>query len=129
MKKTRLGVGNDLFNNVNSIQRIICPAENAFNLYDQIYKEALKIDKNKLFLISLGPTATILAFDLYKARYQAIDIGHVDIEYEWYLRKATTKIKIENKYTNEAWGCNGRINITDVNDQKYFNQILVKILN
>jgi len=125
-EKTRLGVGNDLFNNVNSIQRIICPAENAFAVYNKIYDEAIKIDKNKLFLISLGPTATILAYDLYKAGYQAIDIGHVDIEYEWYLRKATNKIKIENKYVNEVH--NGKINITDVTDPKYYSQIIVKIL-
>ena len=50
--------------------------------------------KNKLILIALGPTATILAYDLYKLGYRAIDIGHIDIEYEWFLRKANTKIPI-----------------------------------
>ncbi|KAG4102904.1 DUF1792-domain-containing protein [Neocallimastix lanati (nom. inval.)] len=124
-EKTRLGVGNDLFSNTHSIRRIICPADNAFEVYGKIYNEAVKIDKSKLFLISLGPTATILAFDLYKIGYQAIDIGHVDIEYEWYLRKATTKIKIDNKYVSEVR--NGIINITDVTDKSYYDQILVKI--
>jgi len=76
---------------MNSLQRIICPDENSFDVYNKIYEEAVKIDKSKLFLISLGSTATILDFDLYKIGYQAVDIGHVDIEYEWYLRKATTK--------------------------------------
>ncbi|KAG4097249.1 DUF1792-domain-containing protein [Neocallimastix lanati (nom. inval.)] len=126
-EKTRLGVGNDLFNNVNSLQRIICPSENSFDVYNKIYNEAIKIDKSKLFLISLGPTATILAFDLYKNGYQAIDIGHVDIEYEWYLRNATTKIKINNKYINEI--TYGNINITDVTDRSYYDQIIVKIQN
>lgn len=126
-EKSRLGIGNDLFNNSKSIQRILCPSENAFDLYDKIYNEALKIDKNNLILIALGQTATVLAYDLNKAGYQAIDIGHVDIEYEWFLRKAKDKIKIKNKYVNEAY--EGNINIDDINDENYINQIISKILN
>ena len=81
---SRLGVGNDLFNNMNSIQRIICPSENAFDEYDEIFEKILEYGKNKLILLALGPTATVLAYDLYKVGYRAIDIGHVDIEYEWF---------------------------------------------
>lgn len=33
---TRLGVGNDLFNNAQSVKRILCPASNAFGHYDAI---------------------------------------------------------------------------------------------
>ena len=35
-------------------------------------------------LIALGQTATVLAYDLSEAGLQAIDPGHVDVEYEWY---------------------------------------------
>jgi len=101
-EKTRLGMGNDLFNNAKSIQRILYPSSNVFDVYDKILNETLKLDKNKLILIALVPTATILAHDLYKAGYQSIDIGHVDIEYEWYLRNSTRKIKIENKFIHDA---------------------------
>lgn len=125
-EKSRLGVGNDLFDNMKSIQRIICPSENAFEIYDKIYNECLKIDKNKLVLLALGPTATVLAYDLYKAGYHTIDIGHVDIEYEWFLRKATTKIKIEHKYVTEVK--EGRTNIEDINDSKYQSEIIERIL-
>ena len=125
-EKSRLGVGNDLFNNMKSIKRIICPSVNAFKLYDKILNAALKVDKNKLILLALGPTATILAYDLYKAGYQVIDVGHVDIEYEWYLRNATNKIKIENKFVNEAK--KGKKNIKDIKDKNYYNQIIEKIL-
>lgn len=124
-EQSRLGIGNDLFDNMKSIQRIICPSENAFEIYDKIYNEALKIDKNKLVLLALGPTATVLAYDLFKAGYQAIDIGHVDIEYEWFLRKATKKIKIENKYVTEVK--EGRKNIQEVSDEKYKNEIVARI--
>ena len=121
-RQSRLGIGNDLFDNMKSIQRIICPKENSFNIYDKIKKEVLKVSKKRLILIALGPTATILSYDLYKLGYQAIDIGHVDIEYEWYLRKAKERIKIENKYVNEV--SNGRKNISKIKDKNYYNQII-----
>ena len=123
---SRLGVGNDLFNNMNSIQRIICPAENAFDIYDGILKEVLRYGKDKLILLALGPTATVLAYDLYKAGYWAVDIGHVDIEYEWFLRKATEKIKIETKYVNEAK--DGEKDIQSINDKKYESEIVARLI-
>ena len=126
-EKSRFGFNNDLLNNTKTIQRILCPVKNAYNVYEKIYNEALKINKDKLILIALGPTATILAYDLHNVGYQAIDIGHADISYEWFLRNATYKIKIDNKYVNEA--CGGGTNIEDITDKSYYDQILVKILN
>lgn len=125
-EKSRLGVDNDLFDNIKSIQRILCPSKNAFFVYNKILKEALKTDKKKLILLALGPTATILAYDLYKAGYQVVDVGHVDIEYEWFLKNATSKIIIEGKYVNEVKG--GNKNINNVKDKNYYNQIIAKIL-
>ncbi len=124
---SRLGVGNDLFDNMKSIQRIICPSENAFEIYDKILNEILKVDKNKMIMLALGPTATVLAHDLYKAGYRAIDIGHVDIEYEWFLRKATEKIKIETKYVTEVK--DGENDIQDIKDEKYEKEIIARIMN
>lgn len=124
-EQSRLGVGNDLFDNSNSIKRIICASENAYENYDNILKEVNKIEKNKLILLALGPTATVLAYDLYKNGYTAIDIGHVDIEYEWFLRGATEKIKIKNKYVTEVK--DGRSNIEEVKDEKYEKEIIAKI--
>ena len=111
---------------MNSIQRVICPAENAFEIYDRILNQLLKLPKDKLILLALGPTATVLAYDMYKAGYHVIDIGHVDIEYEWFLRKATKKIKIENKYVTEVK--EGRVDIQDIKDSKYQNEIIERIL-
>ena len=47
-EKTRVGIGNDLFNNTKSIRRILCPVKDAFQLYDKILKTAMKFDKNIL---------------------------------------------------------------------------------
>lgn len=123
-EKSRLGVGNDLFNNVKSISRILAPSENAFKSYHDILEEAKKVSKDKLILIALGPTATVLAFDLHKLGYQAIDIGHADIEYEWFLRKSTKKESIPGKYTNEA--LNRKVLYSD-NNKSYENQIIARI--
>ncbi|WP_185151756.1 GT-D fold domain-containing glycosyltransferase [Chryseobacterium sp. SN22] len=101
-KYSRLGVGNDLFANAASIQRIICPEKNAFSCYDHIFEAAIRFGKDKVILAALGPSATILAYDLAKLNYWAVDIGHIDIEYIWFLRKATEKISIEGRHVNEA---------------------------
>lgn len=123
-EKSRLGVGNNLFHNAKSIKRILCPPTSAFDKYDSIINEAVKQSKDVLFLIALGPTATVLAYDLHKKGYQAIDIGHVDIEYEWWRMNAKRKVKIQNKYVNEAVGGN----IVSVAGEEYESQIIAKIL-
>lgn len=119
-EQSRLGVGNDLFNNTNSIKRIICPSENAFSKYNDILPEILNYDKERIVLIALGPTATVLAYDLFMQGYQAVDIGHIDIEYEWYITNAKSKLPIQGKYVNEVE--NGNI-VEDINDEKYLAEI------
>ena len=102
---TRFGVGNDLLDNAKEVKRIICPAQNAYQKYSEIYNTALNvIPGGSLILIALGMTATVLAFDLSKSdkHYQAIDIGHLDIEYECYIRKSNGIIAIPGKAVNEA---------------------------
>ena len=125
-EKSRLGIGNDLFNNTKSIKRIICPVKNAFKVYDKIIKEVQKLKENRLILIALGPTATILSYDLYKLGYQSIDIGHIDIEYEWFRRNSTKKVEIENKFVNEA---KIKFRIKKANLGNYNTQIIASILN
>lgn len=116
-------MGNDLFDNAQSIHRILCPPCNAFNSINRIRAEACKQNKNVLFLIALGPTATVLAYDLFKAGYQAIDIGHVDVEYEWWRMGARRKIKLERKYVNEV--ANGN-QVADAGEE-YNKQVIIKI--
>ena len=127
-EKSRIGIGNDLLNNVKSIKRIVCPAKHAFRVYNKILNAVLKIGKDNLILIALGPTASVLAYDLSKVGYQAIDFGHADIEYELYLRKATKIIQIPHKYVNEF--NNGRNeDVGKIEDSYYYKQIIAKILN
>ena len=124
-EKSRLGVGNDLFANAKNISRILCPATNAFSSHDAIISAVRENKKYELYLIALGHTATVLAYELAEQNYWAIDIGHIDIEYEWYLLKAKSKVAIQNKYVNEI--PEGRI-CSDCNDETYQSQIIVKLL-
>lgn len=125
-KKTKLGVGNNLFDNVKSLNRIIAPSENAFKSYNKILEFAKKQEKDKLFILSLGPTATVLASDLSKAGFQAIDIGHIDIEYEWFLMKAESKVPIEGKYVNEARN-KGDLSDVNIENEEYKKSIIETI--
>ena len=121
---TRFGVGNDLLAECKSVKRILVPAVQAFDKYDAILDTCLQQSRNVLFILAIGPTATVLAYDLAKNGYRAIDIGHIDIEYEWYLRKATKKILIENKFVNEV---ENHIIIDNVKDKNYYEQIIFRI--
>ncbi|SHE64341.1 glycosyltransferase, SP_1767 family [Psychroflexus salarius] len=125
-EKSRLGVGNDLFNNANSIKRALGPAQNAFDQFDNLLNFASQQDKNNLVLLAMGPTAKPLCYELALQGFQAIDIGNLDVEYEWFLRGATEKIKIPGKYTSEAK--EGRI-VDDVQDEKYKSQIIARFIN
>jgi glycosyltransferase family protein len=124
-KYSRLGCGNNLFDNTKSLSRILCPSKNAYNKYEKILETVKVQDKSKLILIALGPAAKPIAFDLYKTGYRVLDIGHLDIEYEWYLHSAKEKIRIEGKYVNEADG--GDKDLTDFHDEKYENEIIAEI--
>lgn len=123
-EKSRLGVGNDLLDNAKSIKRILGPSRQAFSKYDEILEEAKKVDKNSLILLALGPAATCLAYDLHMLGYQAVDIGHVDVEYEWYKMKAKRKVPIKNKMVHEAVANE----IGETHDLEYENQIIAKIV-
>ena len=81
-------------------------------------------EEGKLIILSYGPTATILAYDLAKLGYQAVDIGHLDIEYEWYQRGDKNGGVVKGKYTNEAMGGN---NVEECTDEKYLSQIICDI--
>ncbi len=125
---TCMGVGNDLFDNCRSIERILGPAENAIDRYDEIMHAATRQPKDKLVLLALGPTATVLAYDLYREGYQAIDIGHVDLIYESYIRNLPNlnSVNIPYKYCRSDECVAGRI-IEDPDDPKYRSEIAAVI--
>ncbi len=124
---SRLGVGNDLFATAQSIERVICPKTNAFARYDEILSEVkTRVESDTLIILALGHTATVLAYDLAALGYQALDLGHIDVEYEWYRMGAKRKVAVPNKYVNEA--PQGRIQEVSNLDKQYNSEIVARIL-
>ncbi len=119
---TRLGVGNDLFDNARTIQRIIAPPTSSFDRYNDIFNACLEYGtKDTLFLLAIGPCAGVLAYDLCLKGYQAVDIGHVDLEYEWFRQGTGARCAVPTKYNNEFQ--DGHI-VADIDDPIYSSQIL-----
>lgn len=130
-KDSKIGVGNDLFDNVKSIRRIIGPSKNAFTKYEDLLQAALECaTEDSLFILALGPTATVLAYNLCRKGHQALDLGHMDIEYEWYKMEATSKVPVTGKFSNEAainLGLDSEV-IGTLKDTDYDSQILKRIV-
>lgn len=124
---TRFGVGNDLLKRALSVQRILVPPINAFSAYNQILSQALMTDSDSLYLLAIGPTAKILAYDLYKTGRRVFDVGHLDIEYEWYLQQANQKVNIPGKYVNESKKGKLVESLRIDKNKEYLSQIICKI--
>lgn len=127
---SRLGVGNDFFDNAKTLSRIIGPSENAFDYYKEIFNAVVEFANGKLVLLALGPTATIMAYDLAQRGIQAIDVGHIDIEYEWYTNHAESKEPVKYKYVNEAASNSGKT-VIEIEDEKikekYDSEIVFRV--
>ena len=130
-KTARIGVGNDLFYGAKKIERIECPEKDAWDMYEDILQTVKeKARYETLICISLGPTATVLACDLAAAGYQALDIGQLDNEYEWYIRGAGNRIPIPGKMVAEVdkGRCASDTSGTGVDmEEKYRQQIVAEI--
>ena len=122
--ESRLGVCNDLFDGVSSMRRILCPSRNAFASYDAIMSATLEnVHPGDLVLLALGPTATVLAYDLCREGVQAVDIGHIDNEYEWMRMGAKKKVPIPGKAVDEA----GSYGDAAPEDARYAGQIVARV--
>ena len=121
---SRSGVGNDLFDGAKSIKRIICPSRNAYSKLEAIKQAVREHADNRLILTMLGPTAKVLVYDLVQEGYRALDIGHIDSEYEWFQMGATHKVKLSHKHTAEH---NFDQDIEFRDDQAYDSQIVANL--
>ena len=125
---TRFGVGNDLLENAKDVKRIIVPDKNAFEKYDEIIKAVRFYGKNKLILSIIGPTATVLSYDLAREGYWIIDIGQLDTEYEWFIRGVDKRCSLKYKNVSEAINYEAIEDITQKKEfESYFSGILETI--
>lgn len=123
---TRFGVGNGLLDRCRTVRRILCPCTNAFESIDQIRTAVVQnVKSGDLVLLCLGPTASVLAVEFSQLGIQAIDIGHLDVEYEWMQQGARDKQPVPGRSVNEA-GTGGYVDDSYSTDE-YERQIVAKI--
>ncbi|CAM2065225.1 FkbM family methyltransferase [Sulfidibacter corallicola] len=77
----------ELFDNAASVTVIPTPRKNAWDQYDALLSECREqaknsADKDCLFLLSVGPTATVMAWDLARAGLRAFDFGQLPMIYD-----------------------------------------------
>lgn len=92
-----------IFTGVKSVEVIIAPKRDAFESLKDLLSHLCFYNKDTLFVISLGPAATVLAADLCALGYQALDLGHFGMMYSkahHYYRKG-----------KKCWDDNGTVNI------------------
>ena len=73
------------FTNASALNFISVPNTETFSRYPSLLKEAKRQPDDTLFLLACGPTATVLAYNLHIAGYQAVDIGG-------FIRRAREKL-------------------------------------
>ena len=91
-------IHNNIFDNAKSIEYQYAPTVNAFEQYDKILEKAKEINKNRLVIIILGPSATVLAYDLGNIGYQALDLGHIAKSYNAFYNNMEMSRKNISKF-------------------------------
>jgi len=84
-KGSRFDCTHEIFSGINGHSIVYGLPQNAWNEYSKLLndvKDEIAKHQNPLILISLGPTATVLAYDLSSNGNQAIDIGHITNMYD-----------------------------------------------
>ncbi len=66
-----------LFDNIRTSKYIITKGKSSYDDYKNIISAIRKYDTNYLILLAIGPTSTVLSYELSKEGYQALDIGHM----------------------------------------------------
>ncbi len=96
------GKGSDLFFGCADLRRILTSDTEAFAVYDALLARVRECaDRDDLILLRLGPAATVMARDLALEGYQAIDIGQLDNEYDWYCMRTEKRVPIPGKLVAE----------------------------
>ena len=74
-------------------------------------------------MIARGPAGKVLAYDLVQVGYQVVDVGQIDMDYEWYLAGQGIRVPIANKYVSQL----PPAVVEEVHDKVYKEQIICRI--
>ena len=91
-------IEHNIFDCAKSIEYIYAPTTDAFEQYEQIIEKAKAVFKDNLIIAILGPTAKLLAWDLSKLGYQALDFGHIAQDYDSFIKKEKRDVENIKKF-------------------------------
>jgi glycosyltransferase family protein len=75
--KSKFDKDEEFLDNVKSLKRLLVPHQHAWRDYSSILYECSKQPMDSLYILAVGPTATVLAYDLSETGRQALDMGHL----------------------------------------------------
>ena len=84
-KGSRFDTKHELFKNIKSASTLYSLPTNAWSDYETLKTAVLTEVENKenpLVICALGPTATVLAYELSQQEIQCFDIGHINNVYD-----------------------------------------------
>lgn len=62
------------------------PNKHCFSVYNETLDKLCSYDKDSIMILMCGPTACVLAADLTKNGFKALDLGHLAKSYDWHKR-------------------------------------------
>lgn len=72
------------------------PNRDCFSVYDETLSRLKCYDKSFIHILMCGATACVLASDLCKEGFKALDLGHFAKHYDWYKRGIDVAATAEN---------------------------------
>ncbi len=90
-------IEHNIFENAESINYIYGPTENAFDEYENLKNRIFNTEKDNILIFALGPAGKVLAYDMYKAGYRVLDLGHIIKDYDFYKKTENKSQDYYNK--------------------------------
>lgn len=86
-KTTFDNINFNIFDNVSRINYFNVTFEDSFNNYDNILNNIINtVPKTTLIIPILGPTSTVLSYDIHYAGYRTLDLGHIIKDYDYFMK-------------------------------------------
>lgn len=76
----------NIFDNAKEQINVFVPNIDSFSVYDEVLNKLLNFEKNYLIILMCGPLGKVLASDLTKANYRALDLGHIAKSYDYAMK-------------------------------------------
>lgn len=91
-------ITHNVFEYADDIKWIFTESRNAWSHYEEIMTAARQFSKDWILCFILGPTATVLAYDLAQEGYTAWDIGHIAKDYDAFMKGIIQTVENNKKF-------------------------------